>query len=63
MPKASPVNLDAIFNPPGSFGERTSVNPIHGFPPFKQPNTQSLAWVRENSGRAFHCRFQASNLE
>ena len=52
MPKASPVNLDAIFNPPDSFCERTSVNPIHGFPPFKQPNTQSLAWVRENSGRA-----------
>lgn len=40
------------FSPPGSFGERTLIKMVSGFPPFEQPNTQSLAWVREQSGRS-----------
>ncbi len=46
----SPDTLGTFF-PPDTFGERTAVKPVRGFPPVDQPDTQSLAWVREGSGR------------
>ena len=51
MPEVLPNDELDRFTPPGTFGERTLVKPVFGFPPFQQPSTQSLAWVRELSGR------------
>lgn len=39
-------------HPPGTFGERSLVRPVIGLTPFNQPDTRSVAWVREISGRA-----------
>src|SRR5262245_30307000 len=38
-------------HPPGPFGERTLVRPVSGYPLFNQPNSRSIGWVREMSGR------------
>ena len=51
MPEIPPHDDLSISSPPGSFGERTIVKPVFGFPPFAQPSTKSLAWVKERSGR------------
>jgi acyl-CoA thioesterase len=47
---ADPEGLD-VFRPPGTFGERTVMLAVEGFPPFARADTRSLAWVRETSGR------------
>ncbi len=52
MPQAPEPDPQAQFSPPGTFGENTPNIPLTGFPPFNQPNSKSLAWVREKSGRA-----------
>ena len=51
MPQAPAPNPEAQFSPPGTFGENTPNIPIEGFPPYDQPHSKSLAWVREKSGR------------
>lgn len=51
MPAVSETEHQDRFVPPGTFGEQTLIRPIHGYPPFAQPNTTSLAWVQERSGR------------
>jgi acyl-CoA thioesterase len=51
MPAASPAETLDVFTPPGTFGERTQIRTVSGFPPFQQPNSISLAWVKEQSGR------------
>lgn len=50
-PAPPPEGIDVIEAAPGPMGERTTVRPVHGFPPFAHPDTRSLAWVRETSGR------------
>ena len=52
MPEVTLPEKLALFSPPGTFGERTQIMIASGFPPFSQENTTSLAWVREQSGRA-----------
>ena len=57
MPAApDPGSLDSRVvgegGPPASFGERTEMMPISGFPIFGRADTRSTAWVRETSGRA-----------
>jgi hypothetical protein len=51
MPAAAPPNTFELFHPPGPHGERTDMRPITGQPPWGQPTTDSLCWVRENTGR------------
>jgi acyl-CoA thioesterase len=51
MPDApEPDGLD-VFHPPGTQGERTEMRVVHGSPPFNRPDTASLGWVRETTGR------------
>jgi len=51
-PDSLPPRLLGEGGPPASFGERTDMIPISGFPIFARANTRSTAWVRETSGRA-----------
>jgi acyl-CoA thioesterase len=52
MPAApDPATLPVIEAAPGPMGERTTLRPVEGFPPFGRDRTFSLAWVRETSGR------------
>jgi acyl-CoA thioesterase len=51
MPEAPPPDGLRVFHPPGTFGERSALRPVHGFPPFEQPDSRSVFWVRETSGR------------
>lgn len=51
-PVEAPEGLSGRFKPPGAFGDQTDMIAISGYPPIKQPNTGSLAWVKEKSGRA-----------
>jgi len=52
MPRApDPETLPVVDAAPGPMGERTTVRPVEGFPPFGRETTRSLAWVRETSGR------------
>ena len=52
MPTAPAPETIAMAQPPGRFGETIDMRPILGFPPFNRPDTLSLAYVREMSGRA-----------
>ena len=52
MPEVPPPDGLPIVHPPGTFGERSRMRPIRGFPPFAQPDARTLFWVRETSGRA-----------
>lgn len=52
MPKAPSPDSLAEFHPPGSFGQRSLIRPVHGFPPFDRPDARSVFWLRETSGRA-----------
>jgi acyl-CoA thioesterase len=52
MPSVPDPDTLPVFHPPGPFGERTLVWPVMGYPPFNQPHTRSIGWVRETSGRA-----------
>lgn len=45
-----PGSLPSV-HPPGPFGQRFDLRPVHGFPPFGLATTESLAWVRETSNR------------
>jgi len=52
MPVAPPPEgIEVVEAAPGPMGERTTVRPVHGYPPFDRPDTRSLAWVHETSGR------------
>ena len=51
MPEAPPPEGLREFHPPGTFGERSALKPVLGFPPFGQPDSRSVFWVRETSGR------------
>jgi acyl-CoA thioesterase len=51
MPEAPPPEGLRELHPPGSFGERSTFRPVLGFPPFEQPDSRSVLWVRETSGR------------
>jgi acyl-CoA thioesterase len=52
MPVApGPEHLEAFF-PPNNVGQRTDMRAVHGFPPFARPDTSSLHWTRETSGRS-----------
>lgn len=51
MPAAPPPEGLREFHPPGSFGERSALKPVLGFPPFGQPDSRSVFWVSETSGR------------
>ncbi len=50
-PQAPAPETCPKFHPPGPFGQHTLVRPVHGYPPWGQAHTRSLAWVRELSGR------------
>lgn len=52
MPNVPDPETLPEFHPPAAFGERTLVRPVSGHPAFNQPNSRSIAWVRETSGRA-----------
>jgi acyl-CoA thioesterase len=39
------------FHPPDPLGERSSIRPVEGHPPFGRMDTRSLTWLRELSGR------------
>ncbi len=39
------------FHPPGAQGERTVHRPVIGYPAYNLPDTASIAWVRETTGR------------
>ncbi len=52
MPDVPPPDTLPELHPPGTFGERSLVRPAIGRTPFNQPDTRSVAWVREMSGRA-----------
>jgi acyl-CoA thioesterase len=55
-PAPEPEGLN-VFRPPGTFGERTEMLMVEGFPPFARADTRSVHWVRELSGRAVdHCQ-------
>ena len=51
MPEAPPPDALPTFHPPGTFGERSLVRPVHGFPIFDRADARSVFWVRETSGR------------
>ena len=51
-PGSLPPRVLGEGGPPASFGERTEMIPISGFPIFGRADTRSTAWVRETSGRA-----------
>lgn len=46
-----PETLEQFRPPSGRFGDRMDIRPALGHPPFDQPNTRSLFWVREETGR------------
>lgn len=54
-PAPEPESIDAggrgEGGPPASFGERTEMRVVEGFPVFGRPDTRSTAWVQETSGR------------
>lgn len=52
MPSVPAPVPDFPFSPPGSFGQQMQISPVTGFPPFRQPDTKSISWVKERSGRA-----------
>jgi acyl-CoA thioesterase len=47
-----PEGIEVVEAAPGPMGERTTVRPVVGYPPFDRPDTRSLAWVQETSGRS-----------
>ena len=56
MPEAgAPESIAVVPAAPGPMGERTTVRPVIGFPPFSHESSYSLAWVREiTSGALDH---------
>ncbi len=52
MPDAPPPDALPTFHPPGTFGQRSRIRPVHGFPIFNRADARSVFWVRETSGRA-----------
>ena len=52
MPEAPDPEGLPEFHPPGTFGERSLVRPVYGFPPFNRLDAATVLWVREISGRA-----------
>lgn len=51
MPEAPPPFELTKAHPPGRFGRRSLIRPVIGLTPFNMPDTRSVAWVRETSGR------------
>jgi acyl-CoA thioesterase len=51
MPDAPPPEQIEAFHPPFPYAERTAKHFIKGFPPFNSPDTHSLGWSRELTGR------------
>jgi acyl-CoA thioesterase len=51
MPAVPAPDTLEEFHPPGPHGERTSIRPITGNPPFARDSTSSTCWVRETTGR------------
>lgn len=51
MPPAGDPETLGVFHPPATFGQRTPVRTVLGYPPFNKPSTHSVHWVRELSGR------------
>ena len=52
MPEAPPPDGLPQFHPPGTFGQRSRFQPVHGFPIFNRSDARSVFWLRETSGRA-----------
>ena len=52
MPDAPAPDSLPTFYPPGTFGQRTPVRPVHPAGLLDQPSSRSLHWSRELSGRA-----------
>jgi acyl-CoA thioesterase len=55
MPESpDPATIEVVRAAPGPMGERTTLRPIIGWPPNRQPggDTYSTTWVRETSGRS-----------
>jgi acyl-CoA thioesterase len=52
MPNVPAPETIEDFYPPVTFGKRTPMRGVKGFPPWNHPDSQSIAWVRETSGRA-----------
>lgn len=51
MPAAPPPEQIEAFHPPFPYAERTAKYFIKGFPPFNSPDTHSLGWSKELTGR------------
>src|SRR6516225_5023659 len=51
MPSAPPPETLAEFQAPGKLGQFNIYRPNRGSPPFNQPDTRSLVWLRDRSGR------------
>ncbi|MCE9659862.1 MAG: thioesterase family protein [Burkholderiales bacterium] len=52
MPQTPPPDTLPTFHPPGTFGQRSLIRPVHGFPIFDRADARSVFWLRETSGRA-----------
>lgn len=52
MPDAPPPEGIEAIHLDVSLGQHFQIKPVTGNPPFDRPDTRSLTWVRETSGRA-----------
>lgn len=50
MPDAASPDSVPPFMPPTPSGRAVEVRPLINHPPLNQPNTRSLAWIRERTG-------------
>ena len=53
MPPAPPPDGLPEVHPPGTFGQRSLIRPVDGFPMFSRADSRTVFWVRETSGRGF----------
>jgi acyl-CoA thioesterase len=65
MPSASPPETLAETQPPGKWSRLNTYRPSRGAPPFNQPDTRSLFWLKDRSGRpldALHLAYHSDNF-
>lgn len=65
MPSAPPPETLAEFQALGKWGQFNTYRPCRGSPPFNQPDTRSLVWLRDRSGRpldALHLAYHSDNF-
>jgi acyl-CoA thioesterase len=65
MPSVAAPETLTEFQPPGKWGQFNTYRPSRGSPPFNQPDTRSLVWLRDRSGRpldALHLAYHSDNF-